>query len=138
MAIFQNVTLVWNGHSHTIPAERMLGAICTIEDIVTFPELIAMMNGRPNMSRLSRAYGALLRYAGAIVSDEDVYDGMFKPGEIQQKIVEALNTLLAMMTPPSAIVEAGLKNGAASEGNSEPLPLKSSKPSTKRRSAASG
>jgi hypothetical protein len=132
MAIFQQMTLSWNGRDHTVPADRMLGAIAVIEDIVTFPELIIMMNGKPNMSRLARAYGALLRYAGAWVGDEEVYDGLFKPGEAQKQIAAAINTLLAMMTPPSAIAEA------PSSGNRPAAPSSSLKRSSRQRSEAAG
>ena len=128
MAIFQSITLGWNAQEFIVPSDKVLGAIGVVEDVVTFPELIAMMSGKPNMSRLARAYGAVLRYAGARITDEEIYDGLFKPGEVHHQIATAINTLLAMMTPPSAL-------GATSEGNSPRAPArsKSSKHSTKRR-----
>jgi hypothetical protein len=134
MAIFQPIELRWGGHDYTIPADRILGAICVIEDVVTMPELITMLRGKPNFSRLARAYGDLLRYAGAFVSDEEVYEGLFKPGEQRKRIALTINLLIAMMTPPSAIVAAG----APSRGNSKAAPSSSSKRSTRRRSAAAG
>ena len=74
MAIFQPITLTWAGRDFVVPADRVMGAIGVIEDVVTFPELVgSLQSSKPNMSKLARAYGAVLRYAGASVSDEEIY-----------------------------------------------------------------
>ena len=135
MAIFQPIKLSWKGKAFTVPAERVLGAIASIEEVATFPEIIRMINGTPNMSKIARAYGAVLRYAGAVVDDEEVYEGMFQPGSTHMEVLTALNAMVTMMMPPSAIT------GATSEGNlrrAKKARSRLSKPSSKRRSAAAG
>jgi hypothetical protein len=139
MAIFQPIRLCWHGRDFTIPAERVLGAIAGVEEVVTFPEIVRMASGvRPNMSKVARAYGELLRYAGANVDDDEVYEGLFEPGTNHAQVVAALNTMVAIMMPPSAITSV---IGAASEGNVARAPKarsKSSKRSSKRPLAAAG
>ena len=135
MGVFQPIKLSWHGKNFTVPAERVLGAIASIEEVATFPEIVRMINGTPNLSKIARAYGAVLRYAGAVVDDEEVYEGMFQPGSTHMEVLTALNTMVAMMMPPSAIA------GAASEGNldrAKTARSRLSKRSSKRRSAAAG
>jgi len=140
MAIFQPIKLSWHDRDFTIPAERVLGAIAVVEDVATFPDIARMINrGEPNFSKVARAYGALLRYAGASVLDDEVYAGLFNPETMQAQVLTALNLLAVMMTPPSAILSLG--GGAASEGNVSRAPKarsKSSKRSSKRRLVAAG
>ena len=139
MAIFQPIQLSWHSRDFTIPAERVLGAIAVVEEVATFPEIVQMINRNPNMSKVARAYGELLRYAGARVEDDEVYEGLFKPGTTHAQVILALKTMAAMMMPPSAM--ASLGDGAASEGNERRAPKarsNSSKRSSKRRLAAVG
>ena len=130
MPIFNPIGLSWEGKDFTIPAERVLGAIAEVEEVVVFPDLVAMISGKPNMSKISRAYGALLRYAGAQLTDDQVYAGMFREGETHTQVLTALNALVMLMMPPASLA------GAASEGNSgraAAVRSSSSKGSTKRR-----
>lgn len=135
MAIFQAVTLNWEGRDYIVPADRVMGAIGVVEDVVTFPELVqGLQVGKPSMLKLARAYGAILRYAGATASDEDVYAGMFVPGELQRHITTAINTLMVLMTPPGA-----MRNAEPAEGNAQAAdPSKSLNRSSRRRLAAAG
>ena len=139
MAIFQPIRLCWHGKDFTIPAERVLGAIAGVEEVMTFPDIVLMgSGGRPNMSKVARAYGVLLRYAGAHVGDDEVYEGLFEPGTNHAQVLAALNTMVVIMTPPSTIASI---LGAASEGNVSRAPKarsKSSKRSSKRPLAAAG
>ena len=81
MAIFQPIKLGWHSRDFIIPAERVLGAIAVVEEVMTFPEIVLMISGgHPNISKIARAYGAMLRYAGAGAADDEVYEGLFKPG----------------------------------------------------------
>ena len=65
MGAFDDVTLNWGGRDYTIPANRMMGAIARIEDVVTLVELNAYF-GRDAvpLGKISMAFGAVLRYAG--------------------------------------------------------------------------
>ena len=47
-------------------------------------------------------YGAIIRCAGANVTDEQVYGGIFMVGG-QAQVVSAIQAMLMMMIPPSAL-----------------------------------
>jgi hypothetical protein len=137
MPIFQPITLAWHGEEFVIPASQVLPAIAIVEEIVTFPELVRMRSVNPNFSKIARAFGALLRFAGVRVSDEEVYGGLFKEEKTVSEVLTAIDAMVAIMMPPNAIAKAG----AASEGNlvrAKTARSRLSKPSSKRRSAAAG
>jgi hypothetical protein len=134
MALFESQSLMWKGETYIIPSDRMLGAIATIEEHFTFMEMIAASHGRPPLVKISRAFAALLRYAGCKVSDEEMYRSIFDPNaNIMERIEAALVTFLLMMTPPAQLSTSQAK-GAAS-GNRRAASRRS-KPSTRRRSAS--
>lgn len=137
MAIFQKIELGWGEDNFVIPPERVMGVIAEIEEIATFPEIVRMRPA-PNFSKLARCYAAALRYAGARVTDEDVYAGMFRGDQTHVQVLGALDAIMNMMMPPSALAKDA---GAASEGNQGRAPKarsSSSKHGSKRRSAAAG
>jgi hypothetical protein len=137
MGIFQDVTLVWNGDEFTIPGNRVLGAIAIVEEQITFMELTdALARGRPPLLAIARAFAGVLRYAGASVSDEQAYEGMFSGGNVQRQVIDAINTLLVMMVPSSAL--AADPKGAPPLGKPPAAASKRSRRSTKRRSARAG
>jgi hypothetical protein len=141
MGIFQEVELSWNGEAVTIPADKVMGAIAVIEEHITFLELVAMSQaGTPKMTVIAQCYGAVLRYAGLNVSDEECYAGMFASGAAQAECIAAVQTLLVMCVPPDVLAKAEAagdgkpgKSGAAKPGGSRP-----SKGSTKPRSGKGG
>jgi hypothetical protein len=135
MAIFQEIRLFWEDDEFIIPPDRVLGAVAEIEEIVTLPDLLLMMGGKMTMARLSRAYGVLLRYAGAKLSDEQVYGGLVKRGETFEQMQIACIALLGVMIPPASLREA------PASGNVHRAPKarsKSWKRSSRRRWAAAG
>lgn len=140
MAIFQDISLSWNGAEFTIPASRVLGAIAIVEEQITFPELLlAMQSGKPPLATIARAYGGVLRYAGARVSDDETYAGMFDAAR-QEQVITAINALLVMMVPPDALAKAKRITGgeASAPGNSQAAVSRSSKRSSRRQSAMAG
>ena len=55
------------------------------------------------MTVIARAFAALLRYAGAKVTDDEVYVGMFIGNtDSKSAATTALLTLFAIMVPPGA------------------------------------
>ena len=76
---FQPVTLTWKGARFTVAPEDQLRLIAEIEDALrdqrTGAPAIAVLTrkGGPSYGRLAPAYGAALRYAGADVTDDEVY-----------------------------------------------------------------
>jgi hypothetical protein len=141
MAIFQPIVFGWCGQDYTVPADRALGLVAEIEEVVTLFE-IATMQVKPNTSKLARAFGAALRYAGAKVSDDEVYQGLFQPGQMFEEVQKLMVVLMAIMMPPNPVsgasAGAGPKPGASFGGNAQAAPARSLKRSSKRRSVAAG
>lgn len=115
MSIFNPVPIGWEGQDYVIAAERVMGAIAVIENVVTLHELQRFAaRGTAPMATLAMAYGAVLRYAGARVTDEQVYAGMLGPGAKAPDIGAAIAGLLQMMIPPNLAPAGG---GAVAPGN---------------------
>lgn len=101
MPAFEDIHLSWHGRGYVIRANRVMGALARIEDVITFAELHqAFGRGTVPIAKLSAAYGAVLRYAGARVTDEEVYLEAFS-AEGQETVLAAVQTLMEMMLPPS-------------------------------------
>jgi hypothetical protein len=116
--MFAPVELSWADQTYVIPPDRVLGAVAVVEEHLTMAELAQeAQNGRLRLARLSRAFGALLRYAGARITDDEVYAGIFEgdPKTVKERIVTGVNTLMALMVPP--VMEAAPRgNGSAAAG----------------------
>lgn len=125
MKLFDDIKLEWAGKAYIIPANKVLGAIARIEEIVSIRELAACARESTlPVAKLSMAYGSVLRYAGAEVDDEDVYAGIFSGGDHAHQVATAVGGLLAMMIPNS------LKTTATAEtdsGNVKPTAASSKK-----------
>lgn len=102
MGSFEDIRLEWAGKEYTIKSNRMLGAIARIEDVVTLSELQRFgARGTVPMAKIAMAYGAVLRYMGAEVTDDEVYAGMFgATGTGADAVVNSISALVAMMIPP--------------------------------------
>jgi hypothetical protein len=140
MAAFDDVSLEWQGTRYTIPHNRVLRTIASIEDVITLGGL-ARNSRELQPGKISLAFGIMLRAAGADVTDEDVYDGMFVSDggefELLQRASEAVILLLAMMLPNSAKAKAAA-DGAVENPTPSPTTASSSSRSTKRSSAKVG
>ncbi len=138
--MFIPVELVWKDHTYTILPDRVLGAIAVIEGHLTMSELAQeAQSGHLRLARLSRTFGALLRYAGSRVTDDEIYAELFRgePGEVRQRIIDSVNILMALMVPPD-LGAAPRGNGSEKPGNSPMAAVKSSRRSTRRSSARAG
>lgn len=140
MAIFDDIKLEWQGRERVIPARRVMGAIATIEDVVTLVELQRYgERGAMPMAKLAMAYAAVLRYAGAQAGDDEVYASLFgsDADEAQGRMLASIQTLMMMMVPPEAI-RRSLAAQESAPGNSEPTAARSSSKRSKQRSAKAG
>jgi hypothetical protein len=127
MAIFQDVVLGWDGANYTIPAERVLGAIAEIEQVITLSEIAAYNErGTAPMAKLAQAFGAALRYAGAKVANDEVYAGLLRGGDSQGVAVKSVTALLQMMLPPASFAQK-----EAPRGNGRGVGTRSSKSATR-------
>ena len=107
---FQPVTLTWKGARFTVASEDQLRLIAEIEDALrdaSGAPAVAMLTrkGGPSYGRLAPAYGAALRYAGADVSDDEVYLSIVERlGEGDPTVAietqSAVLGLLAIIAPP--------------------------------------
>ncbi|MDZ4865911.1 MAG: hypothetical protein SGI91_01190 [Alphaproteobacteria bacterium] len=122
--IFENIELTWQGQNYSIPANRVMGAIASVEEVVTLAELQAYAGRRgAPLGKLAMAYGALLRYAGAKITNEEVYMAVFKSVSDESGVVVAAITNVMMLMIPPALrrdIAAGDNNtGNAGEGGGQ-------------------
>ena len=115
---FEDVTLTWRGSHLVVPANRLLMLIAKIEDALAGPDgeqaisVLFRKNGPPH-TRLAAAYGAALRYAGHVVTDEDVYLSIHQDIATMSKVQvasamqERILALLSIISPPVSAAATG-------------------------------
>lgn len=101
MGIFEPVTLTWQGDEYTVPADRVLGLIASVEEHITLADLGRASS--PKLAQLSYAYAAALRYAGAKVTADEVYAACFR--DAASTIQALITALLMLMIPPAELQE---------------------------------
>lgn len=107
MSIFQEVGLTWKGIEYTVPADKVMGLIEVIEDVLTLEELGGTNGIR--RAKVSKAFAVALRYAGANgVSQQEVYNNFFDPTKAVE-IQTIITSLLMMMIPPEHLQESTAK-----------------------------
>lgn len=104
MRQLEPIKIAWEGKEYVIPDDRVMLAIAKVEEIVTLPELGDMLEtGKVQFSRVAMAYGAILRYAGAQITDRDVHAGLFnRPGKPAETLA-TVSILLALLLPPDFV-----------------------------------
>jgi hypothetical protein len=107
MSLFEEVGLRWAGEEYIVPSDKVMGLIEVIEDIITIEE---MTRDGIKRAKLSRAFSAALRYAGAKVTQEQVYESLFGAEKLASTS-GAVMGLLALMIPPSKVQEAKKAEG---------------------------
>lgn len=103
MSIFKSITLSFAGKNYLIPANNVMPCLAQIEDVVTLQDI--SNKNRVPIVKVSQAYGIALRYAGAEVTDEQIYESIFENGGAAT-ISAAVSGLLAMMIPPTKFQES--------------------------------
>jgi hypothetical protein len=147
MTAFDPIVIGWAGREYTIPSRNVMRAIARIEDVVTLVELQQYaQRGTMPMAKIADAYASVLRFAGAQVTGEDVYAGMFGgegDTETQANVLAAITGLQEMMMPPEIrkkLAASGNGTAAPDANQNAPAAAKTnaagtSKKPTKRRSA---
>ena len=119
---FEDVTLSWKGKDYVVPANKQMGLIRDIEDALEGKngsvaiDILFRPSGVPH-TRLAAAYGAALRYAGARVTDEEVYLSIHDDIANQSK-AQVAGTLRAMIVGLLAVISPPMSRkiaGAPSE-----------------------
>jgi hypothetical protein len=101
MGVFTDIEMVWAGKPYTIKSHRVMGLIAQIEDVITFNEIAMFMRRQTvPMARLCEAYAAALKYAGAKVTAETIYQTVYAETEKQMLVLKAVTSLLALGLPP--------------------------------------
>ena len=103
----RDLVLTWAGVEYSIPERRIFALGEAVEDVVTLTD-IQGWHTRPQFRRMSRAYGTMLRFAGARVSDEEVFDAVVGPkaqADVASQAIVAL--LVALMGDRSGDEAAG-------------------------------
>jgi hypothetical protein len=103
MSRFEDFVMEWKGREYRVPSRSLMGALARVEDHVTLVELqrYAARQTVP-LAKVASAFASLLQYAGASVTAEDVYSGMFEdddPNKNQEKVQLALMALMELMVP---------------------------------------
>ena len=114
---FDDVTLSWRGRDYTVPANRQLMLIAKLEDALAPDGGQAIATpfrpGGPKHTTLAQAFGAALRYAGAQVTDDEVYLSIHEDIAAKSEQAVAITiqsmilSLLAIISPPTARALAG-------------------------------
>ena len=99
MSVFRDVTLGFEGKEYTIPSNKIMMLIAKVEDVVSLGDLTTGMG--PKLSRLAEAYCVCLKYAGADVKIEEVYETLFGDGG-RKNVEGAITNLMTLMLPPSS------------------------------------
>lgn len=144
---FSDIELVWAGKTYTIKSHRVMGAIAQMEEYITLTEMGAFQKrGTAPMARMCQAYAAVLKYAGAKVTAEEVYQAAFSGGgNGQMPLFLALMQLMLAATPPAQRAEfersineaiAAAETGEASDGEEEPAPDAGADPGNSQPAAA--
>lgn len=116
--IFEVISLTWKGEEYKIEPNRVMGAIASIEEYVTLKELHESGGkGTLKLAALAQGYAAVLQYAGATVTADEVYASMFEKGSGRDMIVGAVNGLISMMVPPSSLRKLNGSVEAQDAGN---------------------
>jgi hypothetical protein len=97
MAIFEDVTLTWKGIDYVIEAKNVMMLLDKLEDHIVLADL--QDRDRVPIARVSMAYAEALRFAGAKVAAEEVYQSVFS-GDASETIYGAVAGLMVMMIPP--------------------------------------
>lgn len=121
-SIFEDVKIRWEDKEYVIPSNRVMGAIALIEEHVTLRELGEGLHTKSvPLVKLSRAYGSVLRYAGAKdITDEFIYGALFKKGIADGAAVNSIMGLLAMMIPPQSVQKTIVGGDKENLGESDP------------------
>jgi hypothetical protein len=142
--MFKDIKLTWGGEEKVLRANRVLKGIAIVEQFITIDKLATFEQGA-KVASLAQAYGALLRFVGFKLTDEEVYEGIFSSADQATVAKEAASALLALMIPPSTLAAAQKKiereeedeRKAEEDRKAGNDPSASSKKVTKRLSRAS-
>lgn len=101
--MFKEIEIVWFDQTFIIPPDRVLRAIAVVEEHLTIGDLAReSQTGTLRLARMASAWGALLRFCGSRITDDEVYVSLFAgdDAEVRARMFDSVSTLLALMVPP--------------------------------------
>lgn len=119
---FEEVTLSWAGEDYTVPADRQMMLVAIVEHHISLnpvtgenepPLAVLFRRGGVPFTRLAFALGAALRYAGAKVTDDEIYlsiqdDLANKEGRDKARAShDIIIAILSIISPPASRMLAG-------------------------------
>lgn len=135
MSIFQDIHISWGEKNFKIPSSGVMRCLAKVEQIITLHELneYAKRGTAPQVT-LAMAYGEMLRFAGARVTDEEVMEAMFsnEAERMAEIITTAVKTLQESFIPQSVL---GGGEGKKSQGGGSSS-RKRTKPASKKSGSA--
>ena len=92
----------WRGREYVIPAAEVLPCIAQIEQVVSLTELGRMrVSGNLKLAQLARGLATAMRFAGAEVTDEELYSEMFRSdSDLSVRALLTLAAIESLMVPP--------------------------------------
>lgn len=118
---FSDIKIAWRGAEYTVPADRQLMLVAEVEDALRgntgkSAVQVLMQKGGPGTARLAMAYGAALRFAGAAVTNDEIYlsiqeDLARQSADALIVMQQAIIALIAIVSPPIGAAMAGDAKG---------------------------
>lgn len=109
-----DIRIEFRGKEYLIPETRAFAVGELVEDIATLPEVLDWLR-RPRYFKMSRCIGAMLRFAGARVTDEDVHSELM--AHLTERQTETLAASIFMLT---SILMRGALEAKAGKAEAEP------------------
>jgi hypothetical protein len=104
--VFSDIELVWGGKTYTIKSHRVMGAMARMEEHITLTEMGAFARrGTAPLVRMCQAYAAVLQYAGARITPEEVYQTALSEANGQMAVFLTMMQLMMAATPPGQRAE---------------------------------
>lgn len=111
-----DIKLTFRGEDYIIPDSKAFQAGAVVEEIAGLYEVLRWVN-EPPLNKLARCFGALLRFAGAKVSDRDVHrDLVDVMGQGPLQAMVAMQALIAVLMD-GAPLEAPMQDAALADGS---------------------
>ncbi len=115
MGRFDGVSFRWDGKAVSLPPDRLLGTLARLEEVVSLTELASRGGARDG--RVSRAFAAVLRFAGVDAEPEAVFARLLLDGEARSDAHTAIAALIESAQPPES------KRSSSRRSTSKPLGL---------------
>jgi len=117
-----DIRLTFKGAEYVIPDNRAFAAAEVVEDHITLGQIPRQM-ADPQFSKIAKAYGALLRFAGCKVSDREVLTEIMRavnsgtPGAGRAVAMDHISALALVVMEGAPLATAGVNpsEGSAPE-----------------------